>query len=199
MKKAISISIGKTGFTIEDDAFDKLKSYLDAFEASIENKNDVKEVMEDVEARIAEIFGEHIRSSSQVVGLDLVNKLISLMGTPEVEPNTNVETKTENSTHKAPPTSGYSRKRFYRDPDGAKIGGVCTGTAAYFSLDVLLVRILFACAIPLGGLGLWTYLVLWVAAPKAATIAEKLEMRGEPVTAENIRQYSAKYKQSASL
>ena len=191
MKKAISISIGKTSFIIEEDAFDKLKSYLDSFEASIGNKSDVKEVMEDVEARIAEIFAEHVRSSSQVVSIDLVNKVIVLMGTPEVEGQPN---NTSSNMPPPPLTQEYVRKRFYRDPDHSVIGGVCAGAAAYVKLDILLVRILFACAIPLGGLGFWVYLVLWITAPQAKTIAEKLEMRGEPVTAENIRNYSQKYK-----
>ncbi|MDR0661171.1 MAG: PspC domain-containing protein [Prevotellaceae bacterium] len=193
MKKAISISIGKTSFIMEEDAFDRLKGYLDKFEASIDNKSDVKEVMEDVEARIAEIFAEQIRSSNQVVDINLVNKAISLLGEPEVD------TRTANggNTSRAvppPPAQPYAHKRFYRDPDNSVIGGVCAGVAAYFKLDILLVRILFACAIPLGGLGLWVYIVLWIAAPMAKTVAEKLEMRGEPVTAENIRNYSAKYK-----
>ncbi len=192
MKKAISISIGKTSFIIEEDAFDKLKSYLDSFEASISNKNDVKEVMEDVEARIAEIFTEHVRSSSQVVSIDLVNKVIALMGTPEGEGQPD-SSSSKAETQTPPPFQGYARKRFYRDPDHSMIGGVCGGVAAYFRLDILLVRILFACAIPLGGLGFWVYLVLWIAAPRANTIAEKLEMHGDPVTAENIRSYYQKY------
>lgn len=192
MKKAISISIGKTNFIIEEDAFDKLKSYLDSFEASIDNENDVKEVMEDVEARIAEIFSEHVKSSSRVVGLDLVEKVISLLGEPEVDSKTS---ETNSDATQAPPpfSQPYAHKRFYRDPDHSVIGGVCAGVAAYFKLDILLVRILFACAIPLGGLGFWVYIVLWIAAPMAKTITEKLEMHGEPVTAENIRSYSQKY------
>lgn len=194
MKKAINISIGKTGFIIEEDAFEKLKSYLDGFEKSIGNKSDVKEVMEDVEARIAEIFAEHTQSNSRVVSIDLVNKVIALMGIPETEEQPGNETSSANSTGTPPPFQESVRKRFYRDPDHAVIGGVCAGVAAYFKLDILLVRILFACAIPVGGLGFWVYLVLWVAAPQAKTIVEKLEMRGEPVNAENIRNYSQKYK-----
>ena len=191
MKKAISISIGKTNFIIEEDAFDKLKNYLDSFEASIGDKNDVKEVMEDVEARIAEVFAEHIRSSSRVVGLDLVQSVISLLGEPEAESNAGGAA---NTTRVPPPfNQSYIRKRFYRDPDHTMAGGVCAGVAAYFKLDILLVRILFACAIPLGGLGFWVYIVLWIAAPLAKTTPEKLVMRGEPITVENIRSYYQKY------
>ena len=195
MKKAFTISIGRTSFTIEDDAFNRLKNYLDSFEISISNKSDAKEVMEDVEARIAEIFAEHIKSSSQVVGIDLVNKVIALMGIPEAEGQTsNANSSSDNNNSTPPPFQEYVRKRFYRDPDHSVLGGVCAGVAAYFKLDILLVRILFACALPLGGLGFWAYLVLWIAAPLAKTVVEKLEMHGEPVTAENIKNYSQKHR-----
>lgn len=195
MKKAINISIGRTSFIVEDDAFEKLKNYLDSFEASIENQNDIKEVMEDVEARIAEIFAEHIKSSNQTVGLDLVDKVIALMGTPNRSSTNSTTGSDANSKSQAvPPSYGYSRKRFYRDPDRSIIGGVCSGVAAYFRLDILLIRILFICFTPLGGLSFWVYIILWIISPKAKTITEKLEMRGESVTAENIRNYSEKHK-----
>ena len=190
MKKALTVSIGRRSFVVEEDAFELLNSYLNRFEASIADKEDIKEVMEDVEARIAEIFSDHIHSINQVVGLDLVNKAVAILGMPEVERNEQAGSKQRSSP--PPPYAGMPRKRYYRDPDHALIGGVCAGIAAYTGIDLLLVRIVFACTIPLGGLGFWVYIVLWVATPKAKTIAEKLEMRGEPITAENISKYSSK-------
>jgi len=32
-----------------------------------------------------------------------------------------------------------------RNPDGAKLGGVCNGLATYFRVDPTLVRLLFCC------------------------------------------------------
>ncbi len=37
------------------------------------------------------------------------------------------------------------------------------------------------------GAGIIIYLILWLAIPEASTTAEKLEMRGEPITIENIK------------
>ncbi len=56
MKKVIEISIGSINFTIEEDAYYRLKDYLSRFEKTINNEYEAKEVMEDVESRIAEIF-----------------------------------------------------------------------------------------------------------------------------------------------
>ncbi|MFC2116843.1 PspC domain-containing protein, partial [Bacteroidota bacterium] len=86
----------------------------------------------------------------------------------------------------------YSRRKkkrkFYRDPDSAAIGGVCAGLAAYFGIENWLMRLLwviffFATG---GGFLFILYIVLWIAVPNATTAAEKLQMRGENVTVSNI-------------
>jgi len=58
--------------------------------------------------------------------------------------------------------------------------------AAYWNIDPIIIRILFVVAFFWGGGGLLVYIILWIVIPQADTIAEKLEMRGEPVNAENI-------------
>ncbi|MGB3616659.1 MAG: DUF2807 domain-containing protein, partial [Catalinimonas sp.] len=77
-------------------------------------------------------------------------------------------------------------KRFYRDPDEKVLGGVASGTAAYFGTDVVVVRVLFLLSLFLGGFGFVLYLVLWAITPEAKTHTEKIRMRGEPVTLSNI-------------
>jgi phage shock protein PspC (stress-responsive transcriptional regulator) len=65
---------------------------------------------------------------------------------------------------------------------------VCSGLAAYFDTEIVLWRILFVIAIFIPIIpGLITYIILWIAVPAARTAAQKLEMRGLPVTAENLR------------
>ncbi len=101
-------------------------------------------------------------------------------------------------------------KRLYRNPDSKVIGGVCSGLASYFNIDPVIPRILFI--LPLLGMiffsiiGNWfwvhhiffafslgsfptlilIYIILWISVPKATTVAEKLEMRGERVDIQNI-------------
>jgi phage shock protein PspC (stress-responsive transcriptional regulator) len=53
-------------------------------------------------------------------------------------------------------------KRFTRDTKNALLGGVCSGTARYFNIDVTLVRIVWILVI---GLNLFTYLILWLIIP----------------------------------
>jgi phage shock protein PspC (stress-responsive transcriptional regulator) len=77
-------------------------------------------------------------------------------------------------------------KKMYRDPQDRVIGGVANGMAAYFNIDVTLVRVLFVLSILLGGSGLIAYVVLWIILPEAKTITDKVQMKGEAVTLENI-------------
>ena len=77
-------------------------------------------------------------------------------------------------------------KKIYRNPQGRVIGGVANGIAAYFGVDVALIRVLFVLATLLGGSGLIGYTVLWIILPEARSITDKVQMKGEPVTLENI-------------
>ena len=76
----------------------------------------------------------------------------------------------------------------YRDPDTRVLGGVASGIAAYFGVDITVIRLVFVLSIFLGGSGLILYLVLWIITPEANTITEKMQMQGEPVTLSNIEQ-----------
>jgi phage shock protein PspC (stress-responsive transcriptional regulator) len=59
-------------------------------------------------------------------------------------------------------------KRFTRIEAGKKIGGVCTGLADYFNLDVTLVRVLFVVLVLASvGSAAIAYIILWAVAPSA--------------------------------
>ena len=82
----------------------------------------------------------------------------------------------------------YSRARkLYRDPDDRILGGVCSGLGAYFNIDRIIVRLIFVALVILGaGSSLLIYIILWIVVPKAKTIAQKLEMKGEEVNVSSI-------------
>ena len=105
-------------------------------------------------------------------------------------------------------------KRLYRSADNKVIGGVAGGLAAYFNVDAWIPRLIFGLPIIVGlvssPFGMWwdnwdmwvgpriltgslsgtlaiTYIILWIALPVAVTASEKLEMRGEKVDLNSIR------------
>jgi phage shock protein PspC (stress-responsive transcriptional regulator) len=104
------------------------------------------------------------------------------------------------------------RKRLYRNPDQRVIGGVASGLAAYFHIEVWIPRLIFALPFILalihaifhhfwfdfdgssrfitGGFGgslIVAYIILWIVVPEANTASEKLEMRGEKIDIESIK------------
>ena len=46
------------------------------------------------------------------------------------------------------------------------IGGVCSGLAEFFGLDVALVRIAFVIAFMFASFGFWLYIILWIVLPE---------------------------------
>lgn len=77
-------------------------------------------------------------------------------------------------------------KKFYRDGEGKVVAGVASGLASYFDLDIAIIRIIFVVGVLFFGVGAIAYLVLWVASPIAESITQKMQMKGEAVTIENI-------------
>jgi len=109
----------------------------------------------------------------------------------------------------------YSGKRFFRNPDDRILGGVAGGLAAYFNKNTWTIRAVFAAPILLkvvftilniisspfdndltfniatGSLTatfVIAYIVLWIVLPEAKTPYDKMEMRGEKVDVNRIRQ-----------
>lgn len=79
-----------------------------------------------------------------------------------------------------------SVKKMYRDTEKKVIGGVAGGVAAFFGVDVTVIRVLFVVFGFVGGIGFLAYIILWIALPEAKTITERMQMQGEPVTLTNI-------------
>jgi len=182
MKKAIKINLSGIIFHIDEDAYEKLKSYLDTISRHFSNKQESKEIIDDIEARIAELFQEKITEETQVITLSLVNEVIDIMGNPEDIADSGDETEGQRTFHET-----YSRsRRLFRDPENSVIGGVCGGLSAYFNVDPVIFRLLFVIFFFAGGASILVYVILWIVLPRAETAAQKLEMRGEKVNVSNI-------------
>lgn len=268
MKKTVSISINRVLFHIEEDGYEKLKTYLTSIHHYFSSYDDHHEIIEDIENRIAEILSAKLPSPTAVVTSDDIDHLIKTMGTTldfkkseETYPKT--DTAKENKRVKkrlyrdkknkiiAGVASGLAnylsidpliiriawvvlligsslikiinlhahfslsislggislltyiilwiaipeveqledhsnKKKLFRNAEAKTIGGVASGLADYFQLDIALVRILFVLSIFLGGGGIIFYIILWVITPEAKTVTEKMQMQGEPITLSNI-------------
>ena len=149
--------------------------------------------MDDLEARIAELFRSEVGVSGRVVDLELTNKVIAQLGMPDGGSFTDGagSAKQEGKGPRPFWEKGELPRKLYRDPCDRMIAGVCSGLAQYFGLDTALIRVIMLVLLVTGTAGFWIYIILWIIAPKAETAAQQCEMRGLPVTAENMARFSS--------
>jgi phage shock protein PspC (stress-responsive transcriptional regulator) len=190
MKKTLTINISGSIFHIDEDAFDHLQSYLRTINSHYGSSEEGREIISDIEARIAEIFQEKLKTKGEVVTVEMVEKTITIMGKPEEIfdiDDSSEEISEEEDLNKN--SSSKKKRRLFRDPDHRVLGGVASGLAGYFGIEVVVIRLLFALFFFLGyGFSFLLYVILWIAVPKAITTNQKLEMKGKKVNVSNIEE-----------
>ena len=193
MKKTINVAIGGCSFTINEDAYVTLNDYLERFKSALANNSSSADVMDELEVRIADQLKGKL-GGRQVVDLAMTQDVIGKLGYPQGYEAPEEQTGKYEAPKDEYHYSGYDGekpvRKLFRDPDGKRIAGVCSGLALFLGVDVTLIRVLFLVAFICGSAGFWIYLVIWIAAPEARTAAEKCELRGIPATAENIRRFT---------
>ncbi|MDO9260703.1 MAG: PspC domain-containing protein, partial [Flavobacteriaceae bacterium] len=183
MNKTININLGGIYFHIDELAYEKLRRYLDAINASLSNDPSGKdEIIADIEARISELLSEKIKEERQVINNQHIDDIIKVMGQPE-DYTFDEELFNETKTAYQP---SHTSKKLFRDGDDKILGGVSSGLGHYFGIDVIWIRILWLILAFGFGFGFLAYLLFWILVPEAKTTAEKLQMRGEMVNLSNI-------------
>ncbi|MBP3517059.1 MAG: PspC domain-containing protein [Parabacteroides sp.] len=190
MKKTLTVNLGGTVFHIDEDAYQLLDKYLANLRIHFRKEEGSEEIMNDFEMRISELFNERIRLGYEVITIEHVEDVIKRMGKPEelFDGEEEKEYKEESQTHTSQSEeTPKGPKKLMRDPDNRVLGGVAGGIAAYMEWDVTAVRLamillLFVPYAPI----VFLYLILWLVMPLARTAADKLMMRGQSVTLENI-------------
>lgn len=197
MNEVVKVSISGIAFLLDAGAYEVLKTYLDRLEAGYAKRPEGREIIADIEARIAELLLDR-QPEDQVVGEELARSVVEQLGLPD----------DLDEASEAEPAAGRIPKRLHRNPEGALLGGVCSGIAAYFHIDTVWVRLgffvplflLMVCGAfkadndvvaffgMLFGLCILLYPILWIIVPMARTPRQKLEMTGQRVTASAIRQ-----------
>ena len=185
MNKTVNINLAGVFFHIDEDAYLKLSRYLEAIKRSFTDSQGRSEIISDIEARIAELFSERIQNEKQVVGIKLVDEVITIMGQPE-----DYLVDDEIFEDEPQPRQSYSSrttKKLFRDTVNSYIGGVAAGLSHYFGIDAIWMRLLWILlTIGSGGTFILIYLIFWALVPEAVTTAEKLTMTGDPVNITNI-------------
>ena len=197
MKKTLTVNLGGTVFNIDDDAYRLLDNYLCNLKAHFSKEEGAEEIVDDIERRISELLAEKLAAGQQVITISDVEEVIARVGKPEemdqegqaAEANAGQAQggASAQTAGQGASTQGAAHRRLFRNPDDKILGGVISGIAAYFCWDVTLLRLLLLVILICGyGTLIPVYIICWFLIPEARTAAEKLSMRGEPITVENI-------------
>ncbi len=181
MNKTVNINLAGIFFHIDEDAYARLQHYLEAIKRSLTGTHGRDEILNDIEARIAELFSEKIVNERQVISTREVDEVIAVMGQPEDYMLDDEIFEDETSSTR---TRG---KKLFRDTDHAYVGGVSSGLGHYLGIAPIWLRLAWILlTIFSTGAFILIYIALWIFVPEAKTTADKLAMRGEPVTISNI-------------
>ena len=279
MKKVININFQGQVIAIEETAYELLKQYIESLKRYFSRETYGDEIVNDIESRIAELFGNRLKLGIPCITDEDVTSIIASIGKPEdfdmnyEEASSNAEKsfsqqanhhnqkkekeqdrqlyRNENDKVIAGVCSGLAHnlkidpvwvrlafillvyvswiiyivlwivlkpkaldtnvsKRLYRNPTEKILGGVCSGIAAFFNINVWIPRVIFLLPLiitsttppPFFYVQFWSvphniglsfgfffiaYIVLWIITPEATTLKQKLEMLGEENDIQSIR------------
>ncbi|HEY5918320.1 MAG TPA: PspC domain-containing protein [Chryseolinea sp.] len=190
MKKNISINISGIIFHIEEDGYENLRKYLDSINKYFASFEDSSEILADIESRVAEIFLSKLNEGKQVITAEDVTALIATMGSvsdfkaaedqefSQTSPPGTGSSSSQTNASYAEPSAPKEEKSFtapkplMRDEKRKILGGVCSGMAAYFKVDPIWIRLLFALTAFVYGITILVYIVMWIVVPGSTDLEE---------------------------
>lgn len=188
MKKTVSVNIKGMNFLIEEDAYELLQDYMNRLSHGLRNEKGNKEIIEDIELRIAELCSAKLTDKKQVIEIEDIESILETLGDPAQYIEDDSDESKAYSTNERESSTRSSEKRLFRDVDNAAIAGVCSGISNFLNIDVVIIRAIFVIVFLFAGFGLGLYIILWIIVPKANTTIDKLRMRGKEITVDSVKE-----------
>ena len=178
MNKTVNINLASTFFHIDENAYQILERYLRKLKEGFKDTAGGEEILQDIEARIAELFQDLKTNPDYVINTADVEKIIGIMGEPETVLSEEDINTSQEKIH----------RKLYRDPEDKYIGGVAAGLGHYFKIDATWIRLIWLFLVLFSG-GVFTliYILFWILVPLAKTTGDLLRMKGEPVNIATIK------------
>jgi len=172
MNKIININLAGRLIPIEEGAFATLQQYVNWLKQYFGREKGGDEIVRDMEDRIGELFQERLKGSSDCITEADVQTVINIMGSPEQivhEASAEEENDTKEAGPEAETRGGFNQSeiRLTRSSKEKVFGGVCGGIAAYFHIDPVIVRVIFALVSITYGIGIVIYGLLWIVLPES--------------------------------
>lgn len=213
MHEVNTVSLNGNAWQIEIKGCQALAAYLKSAENRLTGDPDRAEILADLEQAIADKLSRHVSAHKNVVTADEITLVLNEMGPVETgapgaagaeqragaaaSPDAGAEANASaNPGARTAPDSGgaaghegYSNatRHLFRIREGGMVGGVCNGLAAFFAVDVTLVRVVFVLmSVFTGGIGAAVYLVMMIVVPMAVTAEQMAAAHGKPFNAEEL-------------
>jgi phage shock protein PspC (stress-responsive transcriptional regulator) len=179
MKKVTTINLNGRAYQVEEAGYTALRDYLDAADKKLAGNPDKTDILTDIEQAIADKCEAKMTDGKNVVTLEATMDILAKIG--PVEP----DEKSDQATVDAP--KNEEARTLYTLPKEGKLSGVCAGLAAYFGMDVTVMRLIFVVLLFITqGFMILVYIVLAIAMPEAKTPEEVARAHGRPMTAQDI-------------
>ncbi len=159
MKKNITINLFGRLYSIDEDAYQLLMEYEESLRSYFSKQDGGGEIVNDLEARIAELLDELKSEGHEAITIEDVHNIILRIGNPKqmeeemsedrrekgLEPLTDAQDDKVSEEEKVKSEEfRYKRKKaFFRDMRDKKLFGVLSGCAAYFGGSALVWRLCF--------------------------------------------------------
>lgn len=167
MKKVININFQGQVIAIEETAFEILSQYIDNLKAYFSREECGDEIVNDIENRIAELFGNRLKLGFSCITDEDVASILASIGKPEdfdtdydeSSDSTSGEKQSSFQSKKESESSTEDQTRLYRNSNDKIIAGVCSGLGYHFKIDPVWFRLAF---ILLFSVLFWVYIILWI-------------------------------------
>ena len=192
MKKNININLFGVIYAIDEDAYDLLKKYLENMRSYYSHRPGGEEIANDVESRVAELFGELRAQGVEAITIEHVEEIIKRIGDPQQMDDGSAgaegERVMDGGYAESVETNGI--RKLYRDSEDKVLGGVISGICHYFGIkDPMLARFIFLLLVLFShAVLIIVYAACWALIPEAKTAEERLQMKGKPVNPNAINE-----------
>ena len=184
MKRIERIQIASRSFFFDEDAYHLLGNFIEQIRELYKDDGGDMRVAE-VENRIAEMCYAKVGVDG-IVTADMMNEVLSVIGikieTPSVAADAdangagcNTESEQDTAWYKAM----LKGRKLFRDKHNNILGGVLSGIAMYYGIDVSVLRVIaiLLFVLPVTLPLMLIYILLWIFLPKATTIMDYTRMR----------------------
>jgi len=192
MRQVITINLNNNAYQVEDEGYAALRDYMATAERRLADYPDRQEILADLEQAIADKCDSFLGAHKNVITAAEVDQILREMGPvagsdeEATQPHGKPSTDTPEQSFTTATGPRQQPRRLYRIAEGKLLGGVCTGLAAYFGIDVVWVRALWVLMTLFTGVWLLVYVAALFIVPKADTPAERAQAHGTPFNAQDL-------------